>query len=768
MAGPFDTQMSIGLRDNASAGIQRIRNEVKRMQEAREVLGIRSERTIQQKIDQTSAAYLRLARSGTLSATEQQRAWERTSSIISRLNKEMAAVEKQQERISRNPARDARAVLGIRSEQDIRREIAQTEAAYNRLERSGVMSAMEQQRAYAQMTSTVGKLRKELGETERVQSRLVSGLKTGLKVAGTIGGAAIGVGLALRKPVEDAAGYDQALRDQANFTYGDRDVEGRTKGMESIDKSIRRATDYSGASTDEALKARETMQRSGVMKPGQSDLFLPNVLKNAVATGADAASVANTQASAVNFGLNDHDAIAAVSLLTTDAQHGRMSVPVLAENIPRALEAGKSAGWYGRRGFAEIPALFEVASIGAQSPEDAAVNVNDLMAELTSTNLKNNAKRIKINGRGIDIQSAMRHDLAQGLTPLDTVTTIIGKMDESDPEYRRAKKRLTHTTDPALREKLDAQMMQIHGQHISALFHNQQSRNAYINFDRNRDFFNRLVGEGMDQFDLPEDKRSASKDFDLRKQGPEWKFNRARNAGMFTSYDAMKKPASTAGWFADEFASLAKQFPALASAVSVTTDAFHSLVDTVGYSGLGIGGFALYRAGRKFLGKGTTEGAPGLGTPETAGVIETAESRSALARIWGATMRGGKGILEGGKRVLTNGVLEDGLLSIPGVDVLTGLLYPSDTVSGQDENSELARLKSRNQKANASHLPSSSEALSMLQNWSGSSAGGHAGASFPGPVIPAPVVNVQVLLDGHELHGVMSMQQERSSRRHGA
>ncbi|SQA96734.1 Uncharacterised protein [Cedecea neteri] len=175
MAGPFETQMSIGLRDNASAGIQRIRNEVKRMQEAREVLGIRSERTIQQKIDQTSAAYLRLARSGTLSATEQQRAWERTSSIISRLNKEMSVVEQQQQRLSRNPAREARAVLGIRSEQDIRREIAQTEAAYNRLERSGVMSAMEQQRAYAQMTSTVGKLRRELGETERTQSRLASG-----------------------------------------------------------------------------------------------------------------------------------------------------------------------------------------------------------------------------------------------------------------------------------------------------------------------------------------------------------------------------------------------------------------------------------------------------------------------------------------------------------------------------------------------------------------------------------------------------------------
>ncbi|ATF92415.1 phage tail tape measure protein [Cedecea neteri] len=582
MAGPFETQMSIGLRDNASAGIQRIRNEVKRMQEAREVLGIRSERTIQQKIDQTSAAYLRLARSGTLSATEQQRAWERTSSIISRLNKEMSVVEQQQQRLSRNPAREARAVLGIRSEQDIRREIAQTEAAYNRLERSGVMSAMEQQRAYAQMTSTVGKLRRELGETERTQSRLASGLKTGLKVAGTVGAVAVGTGLALRKPIEDRAVYDQELRNQANFTYSGLGLEGRKKGMGVIDQQIRSATDYSGASITEALTALETMQRSGVMKPGQPGKFLPNVLKNAVATGADAASVANTQASAVNFGLNDKDAIAAVSLLTTDAQHGRMSVPVLAETIPRGLEAGKSAGFFGRRGFAQIAGLFEASSIGAQNSEDAAVNVNDLLAEMTSSNLKNNAKRIKINGRGIDIQKMTRHDLALGLTPLDTITNVIGKMDENDPQYRRVKKQLAHTTDPDKRELLEAQLQRYHGEHISALFHNQQSRNAYINFDRNREFYNRLVNEGVAQFDLTENKRSASQDFNLIKQGPEWQFNHAKNAAIFASYDATNEPTTLAGKLADEFADLAKRFPTLAESVSITTTAFHSLYDAVG------------------------------------------------------------------------------------------------------------------------------------------------------------------------------------------
>ncbi|HBS2747204.1 TPA: phage tail tape measure protein, partial [Klebsiella quasipneumoniae subsp. quasipneumoniae] len=56
-------------------------------------------------------------------------------------------------------AASARSTLGIRSEKDIQREIMQTQAAYNRLLRSGTMSANEQTRAFRAMTSQVSQLR---------------------------------------------------------------------------------------------------------------------------------------------------------------------------------------------------------------------------------------------------------------------------------------------------------------------------------------------------------------------------------------------------------------------------------------------------------------------------------------------------------------------------------------------------------------------------------------------------------------------------------
>lgn len=61
----------------------------------------------------------------------------------------------------------ARQQLGMRAEQLIQREIRQTEAAYQRLARSGRLSASEQMRAYESMRDKVAQLRREMGMAER-------------------------------------------------------------------------------------------------------------------------------------------------------------------------------------------------------------------------------------------------------------------------------------------------------------------------------------------------------------------------------------------------------------------------------------------------------------------------------------------------------------------------------------------------------------------------------------------------------------------------
>ncbi|ORM59596.1 phage tail tape measure protein [Pantoea rodasii] len=765
MSGPFETQMTIGVKDNASAGIQRIRNETQRMQEARERLGVRSENTIRRAIQQTEAAMNRMARSGTLSASELSRAQEKAAAKISSLQKEMAEAEVRSY-TRRNAAREAWAALGIRSEHSIRREIQQTEAAYGRLERSGVLSAQELQRAQEKNIATVARLRRELGETAKQERTLGERFRGGAAVAGKIGGAVFGAGLLLRGPINDASAYDATLRREANFAYSDRDVKGRQAGMKRISDAVRDAVDKTGASPEEAFSALETMWRSGVMGKEKPYQYLNNVLRNAAATGSDAESVANTQASAVNFGLSDKDAPAALSVLTTMAQHGRIDVPALAHEMPRGLESGKSAGFHGQRGFAQLAAFFEASSIGAKDPLDATTNANDFLAELTANNLQTSAERIRINGHKLDIRGMMRYDLAHGRTALDTVTGVIGKMDESDPAYRRLKKQLTGATTDQQREQLSAQITQIHGQHISQLFPNQQARNAYINFDRNRDFFNAQVSEGVDQFNRPDGQRSADQDWKLVSDGPQWKQDREKHMAVVTSNDTMKGAAGVWGDFMNHVADLEAKFPALATAVSSTTSAFQSIQN----SGLGsiLGGALGAGIFKKIFGRGGAAVADEAGA-EAAGAAGGAGGGSLLGGsgrwLVGGLRSAGGSVVTGGKGLVTDGILGEGLLSNPLALAVTSMVYSPGTVSGGDESAELTRLKNQNYGKNSRQT--SAQALNLLQRHPGR----HAPAG--GPVInlppqPAPVVNVHMYVDGQQMASWLHAQIEYSARRHGA
>jgi len=79
--------------EKAVVGLSR---ESQRMANAREQLGVRSERAIQREIRLTEAAYKRLAGSGTLSAKEQSRAYDAMRDKVAGLRREMAGVSQLQ------------------------------------------------------------------------------------------------------------------------------------------------------------------------------------------------------------------------------------------------------------------------------------------------------------------------------------------------------------------------------------------------------------------------------------------------------------------------------------------------------------------------------------------------------------------------------------------------------------------------------------------------------------------------------------------------
>ena len=84
-----DVEKNTQRAEKAVIGLSR---ESQRMASAREQLGVRSERTIQREIQQTEAAYKRLASSGTMTAREQTRAYSSMRDQVKELRREMTGV----------------------------------------------------------------------------------------------------------------------------------------------------------------------------------------------------------------------------------------------------------------------------------------------------------------------------------------------------------------------------------------------------------------------------------------------------------------------------------------------------------------------------------------------------------------------------------------------------------------------------------------------------------------------------------------------------
>ena len=81
-------------------GARMQRNSFQKMANAREALGIRSEKTIQREIERTQASYNRLARSGTMSWREQARAAEQMKQRVTQLTNEMGKLTGKQKALA--------------------------------------------------------------------------------------------------------------------------------------------------------------------------------------------------------------------------------------------------------------------------------------------------------------------------------------------------------------------------------------------------------------------------------------------------------------------------------------------------------------------------------------------------------------------------------------------------------------------------------------------------------------------------------------------
>ncbi|WP_449543653.1 hypothetical protein [Enterobacter ludwigii] len=565
--------VSVGVSDNATPVVKGLRNELAHLATARSNLGVRAEHSIQREIQKTQASYNRLARSGKLSEAELSRAYAEMKKRVASLRVEM---ERESEQTMSNYRRmaTAREMLGIRSEKDIQREIQRTEAAYNRLANSGVMSAQEQARAYSATTAKVAALRKELKGAQVEETSFGKHLLTA--------GAGVAAGVHYLAPkITNSSEYSMELMKLSNRVFHNRDTAGRQKGKEEINAAIKNAIEQGGGTVSETLVGYEGLIASQAYSPEQANKLLPRINMTASSVGADSGKVADLASSLHFFQIPIDKIPNALSGVVRMGQMGPVDADVIAEHGKGMLEQLGNSGGASFQGLRAILPLAEASALGASSPAQALTNATDLVNDIFSPNLDSAAKRIKINGKKIHWSQSIIKMMGQGIDPLEAARTIVNKAIDNDSQYKSLKSKLNKTSDPTQRDHLQRQIQAVRGMYYGRFFHNEQARMAFMGYEQHHDKVKSLQDAFDQEYYGKPGELATDKDMRGVRKESEFKTTQASSLSILDQNSLMSPLAKIEGDIAAEFTKLDEVLPT----VTKSLEGLAIAVGTVGAIG---------------------------------------------------------------------------------------------------------------------------------------------------------------------------------------
>lgn len=490
----------------------------------------------------------------------------------------------------------ARETLGIRSEHEIRREIALTEASYNRLARSGVMSAREQARAWRATKEQIRELKREM----RGVGTLAKASNIGGNVLTIGGGIAAGAAI-MAQPVKKQMSYERRLAMMANTAFSNGGLEGRRAGLEQMKSSIRNAVTYGGGTKEDAAETLDALLKEDISFE-TANKWLPDLMKYATASGASPIDLAKIAIKGKQvFGFSDEDIPDVLNMAIAAGKAGGFELSDMARWLPAQLAAAQAAGMKGKDDFARMLALNEVAAITAGSSDEAGNNVVNLLAKLTSKDIENAAAGIDLNGKGIDLPGTLTEAREKGLDPVETLSLVIDKVAAKDKRYTDLQKKLASTTDKGEKAAIYESMTKIlEGFAVGKLVADRQALMALVAYRNNPEYRKKVEDAVNQQRTLPEGQRAGDVDFKFMSGTNDFKTEQAKNTLEFSQMDSVKKLADASGTVADAISWAGEKFPGLTTAVVGATTAIEAMTAA-----------ALTWAGIKILTGGKTGGKAG-------------------------------------------------------------------------------------------------------------------------------------------------------------
>ncbi len=529
MAREFKLSLLFSARDEASKSITRaLRETVKETQkaeQAQEKLNRRQKTTAQDAISQ--------GRARTEDMKRQSRAWE---------------------------------TLGIRSERAIQREISQTIAAYNRLARSGMMSADEQARAFDRMRQHVGKLR---GEMKQMSNMKMGNIANGFVTAagGLYAGARV-----VAEPVKRQMSYEERLARMSNTAYSDLDDAGRLAGQKKLDELIRKSVSDGGGSIDNAAEVLNKLLSEGIFTDQEISGLLPLLQKYATASGVDGLDLASvTSALKKNFNLSKPDDIKiALDMALKGGQEGAFELPDMAKWLAQQLSAANAAGMSGLDDFASIVAANQAVVSTAGTNDQAGNNLMNFLLKLNSRELSTAASRIKVDGYGIDLSGTLINAREKGIDPIDAFVGLTDKISANNPKYKALQTKLDNMdkNDPERAQTLSAMTKIAEGSALGELIADQGTLMALIGLRSQSEYKNQVKQKVLEQKNKAAGEGEGDIQFRVMSDTNAFKANQAGNAHQFAEYDSTKPLSDAVGSLAEQFTAFSAEFPGLTTALT--------------------------------------------------------------------------------------------------------------------------------------------------------------------------------------------------------
>lgn len=482
--------------------------------------------------------------------------------------------------------------LGIRTEQQINAEIKKTHNSYAQLsilQRQGVVTAKDMERAYAAMKSRVAALNGELGKTVQTEKQIQQIQKTGgsggmnlMQRGGVVAGAVVGAGYALQQPIKRTVDYDKDLHYAAQ-TFADK-KEDWAPAKKWINTIVTSNAINGGVSRDDSFLAMDTLIADGSYSQGN------NLDKNkaalakahydasraALASGGDMLDFANVGLTARKRGLDEKYVQAMV--IQGDAE-GSMRAKDLAKVINPQLGLLPADPANNARSVAQLVALNEVAMSTAGNAEDAGTNVKNLVGKLSSSDT---AGRLK---KDFDIDLAKRTalDKTKGKTALDTFLDVTEEIINKNPEMKRVKNNLAKATNNQERQAIwESQKGVFEQSGLAEIMPDMQSLLALVAATNNRKLMEQITQNALKKGEATLDEKANYNKEELAAVG----INAADVTRKNAEYQTLQSTIGVLGDMGTKMAELTEKYPVLVTAMGGTELALKALTVAAGGASL--------------------------------------------------------------------------------------------------------------------------------------------------------------------------------------